>query len=104
MEDMWNIKRVLVSQGNTHNKVEIQSNSELRSLSMSSTPIPRSPCLQIDTQNTSKHQFHRSHGQLKLESAAIVKSMLISRTFLVLSHLFWDDGPCIKLESTRDVS
>jgi hypothetical protein len=41
MEDMWDIKRVLKSQGNTHNKVEIQfritqsdfeSNSESRTI------------------------------------------------------------------------
>jgi hypothetical protein len=37
MEDMWDIKRVLESQGNTHNKVEIQSNSELWSLTLSPT-------------------------------------------------------------------
>jgi hypothetical protein len=29
MEGMWDIKRVLESQGNINNKVEIQSNSEL---------------------------------------------------------------------------
>jgi hypothetical protein len=28
MEDMCDIKRVLESQGNTHNKVEVQFNSE----------------------------------------------------------------------------
>jgi hypothetical protein len=32
MEDMSDIKRVLESQGNTHNKVEFQTNSESRSL------------------------------------------------------------------------
>jgi hypothetical protein len=34
---MEDIKRVLESQGNTHNKVEIQSNSELWSLTLSPT-------------------------------------------------------------------
>jgi hypothetical protein len=37
MEDMWDIKRVLESQGNTHNKVEVQSNSKSKSLILSPT-------------------------------------------------------------------
>jgi hypothetical protein len=32
MEDMLDIKRALESQGNMHNKVEVQSNSESRIL------------------------------------------------------------------------
>jgi hypothetical protein len=48
MEDMWDIKRVLESQGNINNKVEIQSNSELQSLTSSLTRSPGPPCLQID--------------------------------------------------------
>jgi hypothetical protein len=44
MEDMWDIKRLLESQGNMHNKVEIHFNLELWSLARS----PRPPCLQID--------------------------------------------------------
>jgi hypothetical protein len=35
MEDMWDIKKVLQIQGNTHNKVEVQANSESRSLTSS---------------------------------------------------------------------
>jgi hypothetical protein len=45
MEDMWDIKRVLESQENTHNKVEVQSNSESRSLTLSLTQSPGPPCL-----------------------------------------------------------
>jgi hypothetical protein len=30
MEDMWDIKKVLEIQENTHNKVEVQANSEFR--------------------------------------------------------------------------
>jgi hypothetical protein len=30
MEDLWDIKRVLESQGNMHNKVDVQSNSEFK--------------------------------------------------------------------------
>jgi hypothetical protein len=49
MEDMWDIKRVLESQENMHNKVEIQSNLELQS--------PGSRCLQIDAHDVSDLQF-----------------------------------------------
>jgi hypothetical protein len=48
MEDKWNIKKVLQSQGDMHEKVANQSNSELPS--SSSTRSPRSPCIQIDVQ------------------------------------------------------
>jgi hypothetical protein len=49
MEDMWDIKRVLESQENTHNKVEVQANSESRSLTVGPTRSPGQPCLQINT-------------------------------------------------------
>jgi hypothetical protein len=42
--------------------------------------------------------------QANSESAEIVKTRQISRTFVVLRHLFWADGPCIKLEYVKDVS
>jgi hypothetical protein len=48
MEDMWDIKKVLEIQGNTHNKVEVQANLESRSLALSPTRNPRPPCLEID--------------------------------------------------------
>jgi hypothetical protein len=35
--DMWDIKKVLESEGDVHVKVEIQSNSEFQSLTSSST-------------------------------------------------------------------
>jgi hypothetical protein len=53
MEEMWDIKRVLESQGNTHNKVEVQANSESRSLTSSPTWSVGPPCLQIDVQDVS---------------------------------------------------
>jgi hypothetical protein len=40
MDDMWDIKRVLKSQGNTHNMVEVQANSESRSQTSSPTQSP----------------------------------------------------------------
>jgi hypothetical protein len=53
MEDMWDIKRVLESQENTHTEVEIQSNSELQSLTLSPTHSSGPPYLQIDAQDAS---------------------------------------------------
>jgi hypothetical protein len=48
MEDKWSIKKVLKSQGNVHEKVVNQSNSELLSLSLTQSPGP--PHIQIDVQ------------------------------------------------------
>jgi hypothetical protein len=48
MEDKWSIKKVLESQGDVHEKVVNQSNSEL--LSSSPTRSPGSPRIQIDVQ------------------------------------------------------
>jgi hypothetical protein len=53
MENMWDIKKVLESQGNTHNMVEVQEKLESRSLITSPTRSPGPLCLQIDIQNTS---------------------------------------------------
>jgi hypothetical protein len=53
MENMQDIKKVLKSQGNTHNMVEVQANSKSRSLTSSPTRSPGSPCLQIDVQDAS---------------------------------------------------
>jgi hypothetical protein len=57
MEDMWDIKKVLESQENTHNKVEVQANSKCRSLTSSPTRSPRPPFLQIDVQDVSDLRF-----------------------------------------------
>jgi hypothetical protein len=48
MEDNWSIKKVLASQGDMHEKVANQSNSELPSLSPTQSPGP--PRIQIDVQ------------------------------------------------------
>jgi hypothetical protein len=55
--DMWNIKRVLESQGDMHNKVEVQANSKSRSLTSSPTWSVGPPCLQIDVQDVSDLRF-----------------------------------------------
>jgi hypothetical protein len=56
-ENMRGIKKVLKSQENTHNMVEVQANSESRSLTSSPTRSPRPPCLQIDVQDAYDLRF-----------------------------------------------
>jgi hypothetical protein len=48
MEDKWSIKKVLERQGDGHEKVANQSNSELPSLTPTRSPGP--PHIQIDVQ------------------------------------------------------
>jgi hypothetical protein len=58
MEDKRSIKKVLESQGDMHEKVVNQSNSEL--LSSSPTQSSGPPCIQIDIQITYDFRFGRS--------------------------------------------
>ena len=58
MEDVRDTKKVLESYGDVHNKVEIQSNSELQISSPTRSPGP--PCIQIDSQNAYDLRFGRS--------------------------------------------
>jgi hypothetical protein len=57
MKAMWDIKKVLEIQGNMHNKVEVQANSESRSSTLSPTRSSGPPCLQIDAQDMSDLRF-----------------------------------------------
>jgi hypothetical protein len=58
MEDKWSIKKVLESQGDVHEKVPNQSNSELPS--SSPTRSSRPPRIQIDVQSAYDLRFGRS--------------------------------------------
>jgi hypothetical protein len=58
MEDKWSIKKVLESQGDMHEKVANQSNSELPSSSPTRSPGP--PRIQIDVQIAYDLRFGRS--------------------------------------------
>jgi hypothetical protein len=58
MEDKRSIKKVLKSQGDVHEKVVNQSNSELPSLSPTRSPGP--PCIQIDLKIVYDLHFGRS--------------------------------------------
>jgi hypothetical protein len=121
MEGMWDIKKVLEVQGNMHNMVEVQTNSESRSLTLSPTRSPGPPCLQIDIQDTSDLQFGLSTYACKAKEITFPIPPVPWSTkigvghnhqnktdfptnFLVLRHLFWADGLCIELEVARDVS
>jgi hypothetical protein len=57
---VWDTKNVLETQGDVHNKVEIQPNSELKSLTSSPIQSPGPPCIQIDAQDAYDLQFGRS--------------------------------------------
>jgi hypothetical protein len=59
-EDEWDIKRVLERQGDAYIKVEIQSNSEFQSLTLSPTRSSGPPQLEIDVHDTYKIRFGRS--------------------------------------------
>jgi hypothetical protein len=50
---MWDIKKVLESQENTHNMVEVQANSKSRSRTPSPTRSSGPLYLQIDVQDAS---------------------------------------------------
>jgi hypothetical protein len=118
MEDKQSIKKVLESQGDMHEKVVNQSNSELPSSSLTQSPGP--PHIQIDVQITYNLRFGRyTYARkakeisfpmapvsytIKSESSAIIKIVPISRTIFGVVPLFWPDGPCIQLESIRDAS
>jgi hypothetical protein len=57
MKNMRGIKKVLESQGNMHNMVEVQANSEPKSLTLSPTQSLGPPCLQIDVHGVSDLRF-----------------------------------------------
>jgi hypothetical protein len=58
-EDEWDINKALERQGDAHIKVEIKSNSELQSLTLSPTRSPGPPQIQIDVQYAYKIRFGR---------------------------------------------
>jgi hypothetical protein len=59
-EDEWHIKRALNRQGDAHLKVEIQSNSEFQSLTLSPTRSPGPPRFQIDLHDAYEIRFGQS--------------------------------------------
>jgi hypothetical protein len=76
MEDMWDIKRVLESQGNMHNKMEVQANLESRSLTSSPTQSLEPPHLQIDVQDVSDLWFGWSTYEWKDKEIALPMTLV----------------------------
>jgi hypothetical protein len=99
MEDKRSIKKVLESQGDVHEKVVNQSNSELSSLSPTQSPGP--PRIQIDVQIAYNIRFGLSTYAQKAKNITFPMALVSeSRTtsyskqyqflelFLVLHHYF----------------
>jgi hypothetical protein len=102
MEDKREIKKVLGSQGDMHEKVANQSNSEL--LSSSPTRSPKPSHIQIDVQITYDIHFGCSTYPTKIR---VIHNHQHNTDFynrFGAAPLFWPDGPCIQLVSIRDAS
>jgi hypothetical protein len=74
MEDKWSIKKVLKSQGDMHEKVVNQSDSEL--LSPSPTQSPGPPRIQIAVQITYDLRFGRSTYAQKAKEIAFQMALV----------------------------
>jgi hypothetical protein len=105
MEDKQSIKKVLKSQGDVHEKVADQSNSELPSSSLTQSPGP--PHIQIDVQIAYNLYFGCSTYSRKAKGITFPMELVSCPTKIrvICNRLvFWPDGPCIQLESIRDAS
>jgi hypothetical protein len=118
MEDKRDINKVVESQGDEHEKVVNQSNSELPN--STSTRSLGLPCIQIDVQIAYNLRFGRSTYAWKAKEITFPMVLVPCPTKIevVCNHqkstdfqnhfgaapLFWPDGPCIQLESIRDAS
>jgi hypothetical protein len=118
MEDKQSIKKVLESQGDVHEKVSNQSNSELPS--SSPTQSPRPPHIEIDVQITYDLCFGCSTYARKAKEINFPMESVLCPTKIgvVRNHQnstnfqnhFWcyttilANAPCIQLESIRDMS
>jgi hypothetical protein len=118
LEDKRSLKKVLESQGDVDEKVVNQSNSELPSSSPTRSPGP--PRIQIDVQIAYDLRFGRSTYAQKAKEITFPIEPIPCATNIGVIHNhqkstdfqnrfyaappFWPDGPCIKLDSIRDVS
>jgi hypothetical protein len=73
MEDKWSIKKVLESQGDVHEKMVNQSNSELPSLSPTQSSGP--PRIQIDIQIA--YNLHFGHSTYEQKAKEIIFPMAL---------------------------
>jgi hypothetical protein len=84
MEDKQSIMKVLESQGDVHEKVANQSNSELPSLSP--TQSPRSPRIQIDIQIAYDLRFGRSTYAQKAKEITFTMALVSCPTKIGVIH------------------
>jgi hypothetical protein len=84
MEDKWNIKKVLESQGDMHKKVVNQSNPELPSLSPTRSPGP--PRIQIDVQIAYDLHFGRSTYARKAKEITFPMELVSCPTKIGVIH------------------
>jgi hypothetical protein len=82
MEDKWSIKKVLESQGDVHEKVANQSNSEL--LSSSPTRSPGPPHIQIDVQIAYDLHFGRSTYERKAKELTFPVALVTCPTKILV--------------------
>jgi hypothetical protein len=78
MEDKWVIKKVLESQGDVHEKVANQTNSELPSLSPTQSPGP--PRIQIDVQIAYDLHFGHSTYARKAKEITFLMELVLWQT------------------------
>ena len=84
MEDKRSIKKVLESQGDMHEKVANQSNSELPSLSPTRSPGP--PRIQIDVQIAYDLRFGRSTYARKAKEITFPMTLVSCPTKIGVVH------------------
>jgi hypothetical protein len=86
MEDKPNIKKVLESQGDVHEKVANQSNLELLSLSPTQSPGP--PHIQIDVQIAYNLRFGRSTYAQKAKDITFPMALVscTNKIGVILNH------------------
>jgi hypothetical protein len=82
MDDKWNIKKMLESQEDVHEKVTNQSNLELSGSSR--TRNTRPPRIQIDVQVAYDHRFGRSTYARKAKDMTFIMAVVSCPTNIVV--------------------
>jgi hypothetical protein len=84
MDEKQSIKKVVESQGDMHEKVVNQSNSELPSLSLTLSPVP--PHIQIDVQIAYDLCFGHSTYARKAKEITFLMSLVSCPTKIGVIH------------------
>jgi hypothetical protein len=89
--DERDIKRKLERQVDTQIKIEIQSNLEFQSLTVSSTRSPQTPRLQIDVQDAYEIGFRRSTYAQKEDNINFPMTSVPGPTKIRFDQNFWNN-------------